>query len=102
MNTSPKSKRRWLSRPVLIGVAAWALLPWFFALVYSFHPFDHADPFWLPALPWVIVSFLPMEMFAPHAHGFPLPWVAASSVFNLAAGLLVTGIAAAIRARREA
>jgi hypothetical protein len=73
----------------------WALLPWLFWCVFQFHKPDHADPFWLPAIPFIYVSFIPMMLFghdSDNPNWFPLGWVAGSSVFNLAAGALLSVI----------
>ena len=76
---------RWLKiLPVL-----WALLPWFFWCVYQFHKLDHADPFWLVAIPFVFVSYIPAMVFgsgAGSADWFALGPVIISSIFNLALG----------------
>lgn len=77
-------KFKWL----LIVTGTWALLPWLLWLVYQFHKPDHADVFWLLALPFTFISFLPMFLSqggdAPM--WFPMGWVIGSSAFNLVLG----------------
>lgn len=66
-----------------------------FFCVFQFHKADHADPFWLPAMPFVYGSFIPMMLFgnsADNPNWFPLGWVIGSSVFNLAIGTLVSAL----------
>lgn len=88
---------------LLIGALIWALLPWLFWCVCQVHKPDHADPFWLPAMPIVLASFIPMLI--SHYEGpdwFPIGWVIASSVFNLVVGVLVSFVTRSIsRARDE-
>ena len=78
---------RW--RP-LIFPAMWALLPWFFWLVYRFHkPEGHADPFWLTTAPFVFASFVPALVTHSGLQGpdwFPMRAVVVSSAFNFAVG----------------
>jgi hypothetical protein len=72
----------------LVG-SAWALLPWMFWAVYQHHKPDHADVFWLPAMPLVFLSFIPLLAAyggdTSHDNWFPVGWVLVCSVFNLIA-----------------
>ena len=92
---------KWL----LLIPAIWGALPWVFWCVYHFHKPDHADPLWLPAMPFVFVSFIPMLLFGNGTQNpdwFPLGWVAGSSVFNLAAGGLLFLFVSVYRSQRNA
>jgi hypothetical protein len=64
-----------------------ALAVWYISRLYK--P-DHADPFWLPVMPVVLLSLLP-SLVLPDAPGvfIPLSHAAVSSVFNLTVGLLI-------------
>ena len=89
----------------LIASGAWALLPWLLWAVYQFHKPDHADPFWLPAMPLVFASFIPMLLNygdTPAGNWFPIVWVLGSSVFNLAAGLLLSFIVSLFSTQSDA
>ena len=80
----------------LVISSAWALDPWLLWAVYQFHkPGGHADPFWGLAIPLVFVSFIPMFLKYGGRAGaggdwFPIAWVFGCSIFNLAAGLLLS------------
>src|SRR5258706_9926737 len=79
------STRKWL----LIVAVVWAAMPWLFWSVYQFHNPDHADVFWLPAMPFVILSFVPMLVSRPETVGFPMGWVIGSLAFNFVVVALV-------------
>jgi hypothetical protein len=79
------STRKWL----LIIAVVWAAMPWLCWFVFQFHKPDHADVFWLPAMPLVIISFIPMLVSHPDTVGFPVGWVIGSSVFNFMVVALV-------------
>jgi len=93
-------RKRWL----LILALTWAALPWVFWGVYQFHSPDHADAFWLPAMPFILISFIPMWV----GHGtadpnwFPLAWVIGSSIFNLTVGALLVIIVSGMRRQPDA
>jgi len=83
------SRTKW----ALIISSAWALLPWLLWAVYQFHKPDHADLFWMSAIPLVFISFIPMLLSGGGTQTgdwFPIAWVFGCSVFNLAAGLLLS------------
>lgn len=75
----------------------WALMPWLFAAVYLVHKPGHADPFWLPAMPFAFASFIPMLLSGADTTGFPLKWVILSSLFNLSVGVLLAYFVAWVR-----
>ncbi len=80
--------RKWF---LILPVWIWALLPWIFWCVYEIHKPGHADPFWLPVMPLVFVSFIPMLLVQRDANPnwFPLGWVIGCSLFNLTVGALL-------------
>jgi hypothetical protein len=87
MKSSPFKK-------VTIAALIWALLPWGFCAAYTLHKPHHADAFWLPAIPLVFVSFIPILIpailgFYDSDTEFSLGMVIGSSIFNLMAGLFI-------------
>jgi hypothetical protein len=84
-----------------VVIFLWTALPWLFWIVHQHHAFGHADPFWLLAIPFVLMSMAPMLIAAPEAIGFPLRWVIESSIFNLILGFLIWLAIYAWRVRRS-
>jgi hypothetical protein len=63
--------------------------------VYQFHKPDQADVFWLTAMPFTVVSWLPLLLSHSATEGatlFPEGTVALCSIFNLVAGVLILSV----------
>jgi hypothetical protein len=94
-----------LFKGLLIVVVIWAVMPWALWFVYQFHKPDHADAFWLPAMPLVFLSFVPMLLkhsVTGSESWFPIGWVVGSSAFNLAVGILFAFLVRSLRRRSDA
>ena len=97
--------RTLLFKLLLIVAVIWAVMPWALWFVYQFHKPDHADPFWLLAMPLVFLSFIPMLLkHSDTGSGgwFPVGWVIVSSAFNFAVGTLLAIFVRLFRKQNDA
>lgn len=93
---------RWPIPALTISVPT--LVPWVLWAIYQFHKPDHADVFWLPAMPLSFIFLLPMWLI--HGGGgpnwFPVDWVALSSAFNLVFAASIWSVVLLIKKKTSA